>query len=69
VKSTVKKLSVSTDNSVGEKKVVKSDGTVKEKTTGHCSREIKSGRLMVHSRWIFVCFSASCSWLKLIRHL
>ncbi|RDY03803.1 Histone-lysine N-methyltransferase ATXR7, partial [Mucuna pruriens] len=42
VKSNVKKLSVSTDNSVGMKKVVKSDGTVKEKTTGHCSREIQN---------------------------
>lgn len=47
MKSTVKKLSVSTDYSVGEKKVVKSDGSVKEKTTGNCAREIQSGRLIV----------------------
>lgn len=64
VKSTVKKLSVPTDNSVRDKKVAKSD--VKEKATGHSSREIQSGKLMVHSHWIFVCFSVSCSWLKLI---
>ncbi|BAT80193.1 Histone-lysine N-methyltransferase [Vigna angularis] len=42
VKSTVKKLSVPTDNSVREKKVVKSDGTVKEKATGHSSRQIQN---------------------------
>ncbi|XP_027903109.1 histone-lysine N-methyltransferase ATXR7 [Vigna unguiculata] len=42
VKSTVKKLSVPTDNSVREKKVVKSDATVKEKASGHSSREIQS---------------------------
>ncbi|KHN47714.1 Histone-lysine N-methyltransferase SETD1B [Glycine soja] len=47
VKSNVKKLSVSTNNSVGMKKVAKSDGcdrddTVKEKTTSHCSREIQN---------------------------
>ncbi|CAJ1975925.1 unnamed protein product [Sphenostylis stenocarpa] len=42
VKSTGKKLSVSTDISVGMKKIVKSDDTVKEKTSGHCSREIQS---------------------------
>jgi len=58
VKSTVKKLSVPTDNSVREKKVVKSDATVKEKASGHSSREIQSGKLMVHSHWIFVCSSA-----------
>ncbi|XP_029128251.1 histone-lysine N-methyltransferase ATXR7 isoform X2 [Cajanus cajan] len=44
-KSNGKKLSVSTDLSLGRKKVDKSDGfegTVKEKTTGHCSREIQN---------------------------
>ncbi|KAK7412991.1 hypothetical protein VNO78_04796 [Psophocarpus tetragonolobus] len=43
VKSKVKKLSLSTDNIVGMKKVVKSDGTIKEKTTDRCSREIQNG--------------------------
>ncbi|TKY72684.1 Histone-lysine N-methyltransferase ATXR7 [Spatholobus suberectus] len=45
VKSNVKRLSVSTDNSVGTKKVVKSDGCdgiVKEKTISHCSKEIQN---------------------------
>ncbi|KAK7329349.1 hypothetical protein VNO77_23510 [Canavalia gladiata] len=45
VKSNGKKLSVSTNNNVEMKKVGKSDGcdgTIKGKTTGHCSREIQN---------------------------
>jgi len=62
---------VSTNNSVGMKKVAKSDGcdrddTVKEKTTSHCSREIQNGRLMIYSHWSLVFFSASCLLSNLI---
>ncbi|XP_028180508.1 histone-lysine N-methyltransferase ATXR7-like isoform X3 [Glycine soja] len=47
VKSNVKKLSASTDNSVVMKKIVKSDGTVKEKVTSHCSRQIQNATMKV----------------------
>ncbi|XP_027358727.1 histone-lysine N-methyltransferase ATXR7 isoform X2 [Abrus precatorius] len=45
VKSNVKRASASTDNSVGMKKIVKTDGcdgTVKGKSTDHCSKEIQN---------------------------
>ncbi|KAL2340176.1 hypothetical protein Fmac_008116 [Flemingia macrophylla] len=44
-KSNGKKLSVSMDLSIGKKKIEKSDacdGTIKEKTTSHCSTEIQN---------------------------
>lgn len=66
VKSNEKRLSASTDNSASMKVVKSNDchGTIHGKT-GHCSREILNGRLMAYSSWILVCFSISCSLLKL----
>lgn len=66
VKSNEKRVSASTDNSVGMRKVVRSDDcevTVQGKTTDHRSREILKGRFIALSSCSFVKFPYCCRCL------